>query len=85
MYSPQTRALLRSGRHSNIPGPHWLVKGTDTMLAPEAARPGAVGDPTTPHKVLRGILEPGEKAPARALAQSPRGGRATTWDWPCSA
>ena len=39
------------------------------MLAPEAAPSGAVGDPSDPHKVLRGILEPGEKAPARALAQ----------------
>ena len=51
------------------PGPQWLVKGTDTMLAPGAAPPGAVGDPTSPHKVLRGVLQPGEKPPARALAQ----------------
>ena len=51
------------------PGPQWLVKGTDTMLAPEADPPGAVGDPTTPHKVLRGVLQPGDKPPARALAQ----------------
>ena len=32
------------------PGPQWLVKGTDSMLAPGAAPPGAVGDPTTPSK-----------------------------------
>ena len=51
------------------PGPQWLVKGTDTMLAPEAARPGAIGDPTTPHRVFRGVLQPGDKPPARALAQ----------------
>ena len=69
MYSPQTRALLRSGRHGNVSGPQWLIKGTDTMLAPGAAPAGAVGDPTTPHKVLRGVLQPGDKPPARALAQ----------------
>ena len=39
------------------------------MLPQAATSPGAVGDPTTPHKVLRGILQPGEKAPAGALAQ----------------
>ena len=38
------------------------------MLAPGTAPPGAVGDPTTPHRVLRGFLQPGDKAPARALA-----------------
>ena len=51
------------------PGPQWLVKGTDTMLAPGTAPPGAVGDPTTQHRVLRGVLQPGDKPPARALAQ----------------
>ena len=51
------------------PGPQWLVKATDTMLTPGAAPPGAVGDPTTPHRVLRGVLQPGDKPPARALAQ----------------
>ena len=39
------------------------------MLAPGTARPGAVGDPTTQHRVLRGVLQPGDKPPARALAQ----------------
>ena len=39
------------------------------MLAPGAAPPGAIGDPTTPHRVLRGVLQPGDKPPARALAQ----------------
>ena len=51
------------------PGPQWLVKGTDTMLPPGAAPPGAVGDPTTQHRVLRGVLQPGDKPPARALTQ----------------
>ena len=51
------------------PIPQWLVKGTDTMLAPGAAPRGAVGDPTTRHRVLRGVLRPGDKPPARALAQ----------------
>ena len=50
-------------------GPQWLIQGTDTMFAPETAPPGAVGDPTTQHRVLRGILQPGDKPPARALAQ----------------
>ena len=39
------------------------------MLAPGAAPPGAVGDPTTPHKVFRGVVQPGDKTPARAPAQ----------------
>ena len=39
------------------------------MLAPGSTQPGAVGDPTTPHRVLRGVLQPGDKPPARALAQ----------------
>ena len=39
------------------------------MLATGAAPPGAVGDPTTLHKVLRGVLQPGNKASACALAQ----------------
>ena len=51
------------------PLPQWLVKGTDTMLAPGAAPPGAVGDPGTQHRVLRNVLQPGDKPPARALAQ----------------
>ena len=55
------------------------------MLAPGAAPPGAVGDPTTPHKVLRGVLQPGDKAPARARAQITPGRAGYNWDWPCSA
>ena len=39
------------------------------MLAPGTAPPGAVGDPTTQHRVLSGVLQPGDKPPARALAQ----------------
>ena len=39
------------------------------MLTPGAAPPGAVGDPATPHKVLRGVLQPEDKPPARAPAQ----------------
>ena len=39
------------------------------MLASGAAPPAAVGDPTTPHKVLRGVLQPVDKAPGRALAK----------------
>ena len=39
------------------------------MLAPGTAPPGAVGEPTTPHSVLGGVLQPGDQAPARALAQ----------------
>ena len=51
------------------PDPQWLVKGTDTMFAPGTAPPGAVGDPTTQHRVLRGFLQHGDKPGARALAQ----------------
>ena len=39
------------------------------MLAPGTAPPGAVGDPTTQHRVPRGVLQPGDTPPARALAQ----------------
>ena len=39
------------------------------MLAPGAAPAGAVGDPTTQHRVLRGVLQPVDKPSARALAQ----------------
>ena len=39
------------------------------MLAPGTAPPGAVGDPTTQHSVLRGVLQPWGKPPARGLAQ----------------
>ena len=49
------------------------------MLAPGTAPPGAVGDPTTQHRVLRGVLQPGDKPPARALAQITSGRQATTW------
>ena len=38
------------------------------MLAPGAAPPGAIGDPCHLHRV-RGVLQPGDKPPARALAQ----------------
>ena len=39
------------------------------MLTPGAATPEAIGDPITPHKVIRGILEPGDQVPARVLDQ----------------
>ena len=51
------------------PGPQWLIKGTDSMFTPGTAPPGAVGDPSTQHRVLRGVLQPGDRPPARALAQ----------------
>ena len=51
------------------PGPQGVIKGTDTMLSPEAAAPGAIEDPIEPHKVLRGVPQPGDQAPALALAQ----------------
>ena len=65
--------------------PQWLVKGTDTMLAPGAAPPGAVGDPTTQHRVLRGVASQGTSPKPAPWPKSPQGRRATTWDWPCSA
>ena len=54
---------------TTFPGQQWLVKGTDTMLAPAGAPPGAGGDPITAHKVLRDVLQPGDKPPARAPAR----------------
>ena len=39
------------------------------MIIPGTAPPGAVGDPTTPHRVLRGVPQPQDMPPARALAQ----------------
>ena len=39
------------------------------MLAPEAAPQGAKEDPTTLHKVVGGVLQPGDQAAARGLAQ----------------
>ena len=69
MYSPRALALLVVAATATFPGAQWLVKGTDTMLAPGTAPPGAVGDPTTPHRVLRGVLEAEDKPPARTLAQ----------------
>ena len=43
--------------------------GGALALAPGTAPLGAVGDPTTQHRALRGVLQPGDKLPARALAQ----------------
>ena len=51
------------------PGPQWLVRGTDTMLAPETAPPWTIGDPTSRHRLLRGVLQPGDNPPAHASAQ----------------
>ena len=39
------------------------------MFAPGTAPPGAVGDPITEHRVLRGVLQPGDKPPGCALAK----------------
>ena len=68
MYSPRARPLLRGRRYSYVPRPAMARQKADTMLAPGAAPPGAVGDPTTPHRVLRGVLKPGDKPPDRPLA-----------------
>ena len=69
MYSPRARALLRGTRYSYVPRPA-MVRQRDRHHARARGRPpGAVGDPTTPHRVLRGVLQSGDKPPARALAQ----------------
>ena len=44
------------------------------MLPPGAVPRGAIEDPTTLQKVLRGVLQPGDQASARALAQITLGG-----------
>ena len=49
--------------------PLRLGSAEDPETAPGTTPPGAVGEPTTPHRVLRGVLQPGDQAPARALAQ----------------
>ena len=71
VYRPQTRTLLRSVR--SIPRPTTKCpmgpQGLHTMLARGTTRPRAVREPATPDRVLRGILEPGDAARARALAQ----------------
>ena len=69
MYSPRARALLRSGRYSYGPRPTVARQRDRHHARPGAAPPGAVGDPTTTHRVLRGVLQLGDKPPARALAQ----------------
>ena len=52
----------------------WVLRGPDTMPAPGSTPPGAVWEPTTPNKVLRGVLHTGDHGPVhttppRALAQ----------------
>ena len=63
---------------ASSPGPQpnvlSVVKGPGTMLAAGSAPYGAMGEPSTQHKVLRGILHPGDQGPAhttpaRALAE----------------
>ena len=39
------------------------------MPAPGTMPTRAVWEPTVPHRVLRGVLQPGDQAPARAPAQ----------------
>ena len=60
---------LRDSRYGYVPRPAMARQRDRHHLAPRAAPPGAVGDPTNPHRVLRGVLQPGDKPRARALAQ----------------
>ena len=69
MYSPRARALLRSGRYIYVPRPAMARQRDRHHAFPGTAPPGAIGDPTTPHRVLRGVLQPGDGPPANALAQ----------------
>ena len=85
VYSPRAQALLRSVCRSSVPRPTMGHQRTNTMIAPGATPPGAIGDPTTLHKVLRGVLQRGTKPWPSPWPKSPRGKRATTWDWPCSS
>ena len=69
MYSPRARALLRGSRYSYVPLPA-VARQRDRHHARPRGRPTTGSrDPTNPHRVLRGIIQPGEKPPARALAQ----------------
>ena len=69
MCSPRARALLRRGRHRNVPRP---TMGHQRNRHPARLRgcPTRGGKrPHHPHKILRGVLQPGDKAPARTLGQ----------------
>ena len=46
---------------------HTKYQGMSIGLG--AAPTGAIGDPTTPHKLLRSVVQPANQARARALAQ----------------
>ena len=52
------------------PGPKptcpWVPTGIVPMLAQRTTPPGALGEPTISQKVLRGVLHPGDPAPAHA-------------------
>ena len=51
------------------PGPQWVIRETNTMLVPGTTPPRAVEEPSTPHSVLSGILQPGGQAPACAMTK----------------
>ena len=67
------------------PGPQWLVKGTDTMLAPRTAPTGAVGDPPPSTGSSGASSSQGTSPQPAPWPKSTQERRATTWDWPCSA
>ena len=53
--------VLERGHHYVVsaaasPGPQWVIRGTNNMLTPETTPPWAVGEPTTPHRIHRGVL-----------------------------
>ena len=42
------------------PGPKWVLRGTDSILAPGTTPSEGVGETTIQHRVFRGIVHPGD-------------------------
>ena len=67
------------------PGPKWLIKGRDTMLAPEPPHQGRYGTPPPRIESSGASSSRGTNCRPATWPNPPQGGPATTWDWPCSA
>ena len=68
-YSPRARPLLRDSRYGYVPRPAMDHPGDRHHVRPGDRPTRGSGDPTTQHRILRGVLQPGDTPPARALAQ----------------
>ena len=83
--------VLERGRYyvvaatATSPDPQWLVKATNTMLAPGTAPPGAVGNPPPRTTSSGAFASRGTNPQPAPWPKSPQGGQATSWVRPCSA